>query len=94
MLPKTVRRNRRRPHFPKHRLAPVKVRAPCVCGGVARTFGPLLAVLAIVLLLPDAIFRYHAIAQPMTADSGQVVLGLTCVAFSLLLLFYLLRESQ
>ena len=62
--------------------------------GVARTFGPLFAVLAIVLLLPGAIFLYDAIAHPMTADSGQVVLGSTCVAFSVLLVFYLVRESR
>lgn len=67
------------------------LRLPAVA---ARTFGPLFAVLAIVLLWPGTIFIYDASAPRMTADSGQVVLGSTCVAFSVLLVFYLVRESR
>jgi hypothetical protein len=62
--------------------------------GVARTFGPLFVVLVFVLLLPGALFLYDAVTHPLTADSAQVMIGSICVAFSVLLVFFLVRESR
>ena len=62
--------------------------------GVAKTFGPLFAVLSTLLVLPGTLFLYDAVAHPLTADAGQVLMGSTCLAFALLLLFYLARERR
>ncbi|HEY6128568.1 MAG TPA: hypothetical protein VIW23_10335 [Candidatus Acidoferrum sp.] len=61
--------------------------------GVAQTFGPLFFVLALLLILPGTIFLYDALTHPLTADSGQVMIGSICLAVSVLLLFFLGRES-
>ena len=63
-------------------------------GGIARTFGSLFVVLVFVLLLPGAVFLYDAVAHPLTADAGQVLIGSICVAFSVLLVFFLVRERR
>jgi hypothetical protein len=65
-----------------------------VRGGIARTFGSLFVVLVFVLLLPGAVFLYDAVTHPLTADAGQVLIGSICVAFSLLLVFFLVRERH
>lgn len=62
--------------------------------GVTRTFGPLFVVLLFFLLLPGAIFLYDAVTNPMTADSGQVMIGSICLAFSVLLVFFLVRPGR
>jgi hypothetical protein len=50
-------------------------------------------VLALLLILPGTIFLYDALTHPLTADSGQVMIGSICLAVSVLLLFFLGRES-
>jgi hypothetical protein len=45
-------------------------------------------VLVFVLLLPGAVFLYDAVAHPLTADAGQVLIG------SVLLVFFLVRERR
>jgi len=65
-----------------------------VRGGIARTFGSLFVVLVFVLLLPGAVFLYDAVTHPLTADAGQVLIGSICVAFSILLVFFLVRDRR
>ncbi|HEY1422394.1 MAG TPA: hypothetical protein VGF20_03005 [Candidatus Acidoferrum sp.] len=62
--------------------------------GIARTFGSLFAILAVMLLLPGVIFLHDALTNPLTADVGQVLMGSSCVAFSMLLAFFLVREMR
>jgi hypothetical protein len=50
--------------------------------------------MALVLILPGCIFLYDAFSNPLTADSAQVMLGSICLAVSLLLIFFLVRESR
>jgi hypothetical protein len=65
-----------------------------VRGGIARTFGSLFVVLVFILLLPGSIFLYDAVTHPLTADAGQLLIGSSCVAFSLLLVFFLVRKRR
>ena len=59
-------------------------------GGVARSFAPLF----LVLRLAGVIFLRDAETHPLTADAAQVLTGSIRVAFSLLLAFFLARESH
>jgi hypothetical protein len=60
----------------------------------ARTFAPLFVAMALVLILPGCIFLYDAFSNPLTADSAQVMLGSICLAVSLLLIFFLVRQGR
>ena len=62
--------------------------------GVARAFGPVFIVLIFVLLLAGAVFLYDAETHPLTANAAQVLIGSVCVAFSLLLIFFVVREGR
>jgi len=77
------------PNRPLRRPRSLRVR-----GGIAQTFGSLFVVLVFVLLLPGAVFLYDAVTHPLTADAGQVLIGSICVAFSVLLVFFLVRDRR
>jgi hypothetical protein len=51
-------------------------------------------VLLFVLLLAGAIFLYDAETHPLTANAAQALIGSVCVAFSLLLIFFLIRKVR
>jgi hypothetical protein len=51
-------------------------------------------VLIFVLLLAGAVFPYDAETHPLTANAAQVLIGSVCVAFSRLLIFFLIREGR
>ena len=71
-----------------------KARSLRLRAGIARTFGSLFVVLAVMLLLLGAIFLHEALANPLTADAGQILMGSSCIAFSILLVFFLAREMR
>jgi hypothetical protein len=51
-------------------------------------------VLIFVLLLAGAVFLDDAETHPLTANAAQVLIGSVCVAFSLLLIFFVVREGH
>ena len=61
--------------------------------GVARSCGPVFIVLIFALLLAGAVFLYDAETHPLAANAAQVLMGSVCVAFSLLLIFFLIPEG-
>lgn len=62
--------------------------------GIAKTFGSLFLVLSALLVLPGILFLHDAVAHPLTADVGQILMGSTCLAFALLLVIYMVRERH
>ena len=62
--------------------------------GIAQTFGSLFAILAVLLLSLGAVFLHEAMTNPLTAEAGEVLMGSSCVAFSILLVFFLVREMR
>jgi hypothetical protein len=50
-------------------------------------------VLIFALLLAGAVFLYDAETHPLAANAAQVLMGSVCVAFSLLLIFFLIPEG-
>ena len=60
--------------------------------GVVHTFGSLILMVFVLLLLLGVELLYDALAHPLTADSGQIIIGSVCLTFSLLLIALLLHD--
>jgi hypothetical protein len=65
-----------------------------VRAGITRTFGSLFVVLCILLVSLGAMLLYDAYAYPLTAQSGQVLVGAVSLAMALLLLAFLWRQGR
>ena len=59
--------------------------------GVVHTFDSLILLAFVLLLLLGDELLYDAFAHPLTADSGQVIVGSVCLTFSLLLIALVLH---
>jgi hypothetical protein len=72
----------------EHAHKPLRIR-----GGVAHTFGTLLAPLAISLVSLGFYLLASAVAHPLTADSVSLIVASIILALGFLLLSYLLRTA-
>lgn len=62
--------------------------------GIARTFGSLFLAICVLLFLIGGELFYDAFAHPLSADSGQILVGSVCLACSLLLVAFLLQDRR
>ena len=61
---------------------------------IARTFGSLFLALCLLLTLLGGELLYDALAHPLSADSGQLMVGSVCIAISVLLIAFLLQDRH
>jgi len=62
--------------------------------GVVRACGAVFTVLIFVLLLAGAVFLYDAETQPLTANAAQMLIGCVAMAFSPLVIFFLVGQRR
>lgn len=65
-----------------------------VRSGIARTFGSLFLALCLLLILLGGELFYDAFAHPLSADSGQLMVGSVCIATAVLLIVFLLQDRR